>query len=219
MLTRRRFLRDLGTGLLVAAAAPVLVEPERKQWFVSRNAPVPSRARVFDASQVTVRFGGMEHVTKPGALLEVGEPRSPLGRALSGSWKVRVEHGETDAEFRDRVLAGLNGPYLLDKNGVVEFPPASDWQTGDRLSRADAFAPSAYRGPVMRVRLASGREFDVYDDDRASEVPTGALRSGELARMSGGGNVGLLRYYDQTGAGRDLVAVPSHEPTLGKRRG
>ena len=43
MLTRRRFLRDLGTGLLVAAAAPVLIEPEpaRKQWFMRLGAPAP----------------------------------------------------------------------------------------------------------------------------------------------------------------------------------
>jgi hypothetical protein len=44
MLTRRSFLRDIGTGLLVAAApAVVLAEPERKQWFVGRGAPVGSR--------------------------------------------------------------------------------------------------------------------------------------------------------------------------------
>jgi hypothetical protein len=48
MLTRRTFIKNMATGLLVAAAPEVLLpEPERKQWFVSRNAPVPDRAALI----------------------------------------------------------------------------------------------------------------------------------------------------------------------------
>ncbi len=44
MRTRRQFLRDLGTGLLVAAAPAVAIEPVRKQWFVGVDlAPAGSR--------------------------------------------------------------------------------------------------------------------------------------------------------------------------------
>lgn len=41
-MNRRTFIKSLGSGLLVAAAAPVLaeVEPVRRFWQVGRNAPV-----------------------------------------------------------------------------------------------------------------------------------------------------------------------------------
>lgn len=41
-ITRRSFIKNLATGLLVAAA-PELLLPQRKQWFVPRYAPVGSR--------------------------------------------------------------------------------------------------------------------------------------------------------------------------------
>lgn len=42
MLNRRDFLKALGIGA-AAVAAPVLVEPVRKLWFVGSTAPVGSR--------------------------------------------------------------------------------------------------------------------------------------------------------------------------------
>ena len=50
-MDRRRFLTLAGSGLLMAAAPAVaLVEPRRRFWQVSRDAPVPGELFGIDAS-------------------------------------------------------------------------------------------------------------------------------------------------------------------------
>jgi hypothetical protein len=71
----------------------------------------------------------------------------------------------------------------------------------------------SYRGPILRVRLADGREVDVYEDDPTVDVPPGAMRFKQLAAASL-----ALRTYDQSGTGNDLVAAPGHEPVLPAQR-
>jgi hypothetical protein len=53
VLTRRSVLRSLGSGLLVAAAAPVVVEPfVRSLWAVPRSAPVGTRGTALTAAEL-----------------------------------------------------------------------------------------------------------------------------------------------------------------------
>lgn len=73
MLTRRRFLRDIGTGLLIAAAAPVVFE--RKVWAVPRSAPVRDGAARFSELRTTVRVGGYEIKNVGATRLYVGDPQ------------------------------------------------------------------------------------------------------------------------------------------------
>lgn len=59
MMNRRDFIRSLASGLFLAAAPEVLV-PERKMWFVARNAPVLTRA-VRSARAVEVAITTANH--------------------------------------------------------------------------------------------------------------------------------------------------------------
>lgn len=124
MQTRRRFLRDLGTGLLMAAApAVVLAEPERKQWFVPNGAPVPSRAdRFAGPNRLFVRVGGVTHEVANGATLQVGPPPVYLDRQAEFFGLARAP-GELDHELRGRLLDYVQRPpmpasthYLVDND-------------------------------------------------------------------------------------------------------
>jgi len=55
MLNRRDFLKVLGIGVL-GTAAPVILEPERKMWFVPSSAPVGSRVERLTAERT---FAGL----------------------------------------------------------------------------------------------------------------------------------------------------------------
>lgn len=55
---------------------------------------------------------------------------------------------------------------------------------------------SSYRGPIIRVRFADGRDVDVYDDSERN-VPEGALRFCDLPAASNGAAVRILFMYEQ----------------------
>jgi len=80
-LTRRGILKALGIGTLALAAEPIL-EPARKLWFVSSNAPVGSRIE--------------QPVWEPPFVIEEEVGSEAIDRYIARTWSLKLQITEED---------------------------------------------------------------------------------------------------------------------------
>lgn len=160
MQTRRTFLRSLGSGLLVAAAAPVVaqVEPVRRFWQVGRNAPVGARIQLangVDSAEIAANAVGWSEMPEGDILadLEAAEMRYGFKRSPVFANGNYAGHVQEPVCYRDVELSMLGRPVTIRVHQGDEAAVAA------RLSRGDLRDMIAAEGlmPAPRFEGLSAR--------------------------------------------------------------
>ena len=119
-LTRRGILKALGIGTLALAAEPIL-EPARKLWFVSSNAPVGSRIERAEGYQI----GDSIDRWSATSFAECSCSQADLD-ALRVAAR-RAEFVFTEAE-RSAILVALQDDYRARNRAAHRWSPSEEYE-------------------------------------------------------------------------------------------
>lgn len=179
-LTRRGFIKNLATGLLVAAAPELLLpEPPRKQWFVSDNAPVPDRSVLWaivgeQAEIQTSRDGATWRPNRPllvGAHSVIGDE----GRRSCRLIEVRI-NGEV-LKMRGAAELDVGGALVLPPEYKVEF----DYDRGIGVATVTPEARDRAQTEMAAISQAMRERFEEWVDRGWVAVERSEVRlDGEL---------------------------------------
>lgn len=135
MLNRRDFLRAMGVGALTAAA-PALIEPERKLWFVGSNAPVGSRVERLD--RVTAREWALkiDISEEQWERLRLGLERDK--RERFARWALRQQQEAYAEAASDAEARRVFGEWIPETDWTNEQVSGCDFGRRDRSVRYEA---------------------------------------------------------------------------------